>query len=915
MCKEKILGEINSPDTIAWDNPFPTFPTAKKKAIQTNGNNLDEAVVGMSLHNVTQGDQTQSQRPSTANSKGSKSSSFSNERTPTMRQMQDYPNQQNQSQREGHEESSATQNDYNEFRNKPQPYTYQYKDTHYSAPKHQQVVREEWPIPRNSEAPAITGRRSEDANAVSSVHPPKLASGHGSQWINTMPNNRAETIPNFEPPSNYAEPSWQEPGPNAGYYGPNDKEYLPTSPAKSKQTRARSADHPKPELDVYCPIQNNSYQTPSSARPTPHSGQASIGELFDSYYDTSHHDQGACGQNLRRQPQPEVDEDMPNFDAIPGSGTSHRRGTTIDDHLEPQIIAPAVPLMPAQYRGASPEYSRTSPYSPGSVPRSRSSPNLKQPRSPRSPYYTSFNFDMPGVVPAVPTKPLPRDHSANKPQNTVIHPNSSQQTYGQQARHYNYQRPGPSASHSPGNGASAYGAPPKTSHDRAQYGQNQPTVLQNTRPSTGQGRQPNDRGGQSSQTAAESLPVSAPSNPDTLPRHPAPVRPGLMQGSPVNQAPKPPPLREYNTGSSSLQQAGPTQPPDPALHISVEKRRNSVSVTYEELERLRQTVTRSPSDQKTQLILAKKMVEAASVLIDQRADQRTKAKMREKFILDAHKIVKKLVNNGYAEAAFYLADCYSRGHLGLETDPKEAFNLYQSAAKAGHPQAAYRVAVCCEMGQEEGGGTRRDPLKAMQWYKRAATLGDTPAMYKMGIIQLKGLLGQPKNPNQAVTWLKRAADRADEENPHALHELGLLHEKDGGNEGVIKDEVYSKQLFTQAAKLGYKFSQFRLGCAYEYGLMGCPVDPRQSIAWYSKAAVQEEHQSELALSGWYLTGSEAVLQQSDTEAYLWARKAAQAGLAKAEYAMGYFTEVGIGAPANLEDAKRWYWRAACEYPH
>jgi len=129
---------------------------------------------------------------------------------------------------------------------------------------------------------------------------------------------------------------------------------------------------------------------------------------------------------------------------------------------------------------------------------------------------------------------------------------------------------------------------------------------------------------------------------------------------------------------------------------------------------------------------------------------------------------------------------------------------------------------------------------------------------------------------------------------------------------VAQDEAYSLQLFTQAANLGYKFSQFRMGCAYEYGQMGCPVDPRQSIAWYSKAAVQEEHQSELALSGWYLTGSEGVLQQSDTEAYLWARKAAQAGLAKAEYAMGYFTEVGIGAPSNIEDAKRWYWRSACE---
>ena len=120
------------------------------------------------------------------------------------------------------------------------------------------------------------------------------------------------------------------------------------------------------------------------------------------------------------------------------------------------------------------------------------------------------------------------------------------------------------------------------------------------------------------------------------------------------------------------------------------------------------------------------------------------------------------------------------------------------------------------------------------------------------------------------------------------------------------------QLFTQAADLGYKFSQHRLGTIYEYGSMGGPIDPRRSIAWYSKAALQEEHHSELALSGWYLTGAEGVLQQSDTEAYLWARKAAMAGLAKAEYAMGYLTEVGIGAPINVEDAKRWYLKAACK---
>ncbi|KAL9100482.1 MAG: hypothetical protein Q9187_009359, partial [Circinaria calcarea] len=403
-------------------------------------------------------------------------------------------------------------------------------------------------------------------------------------------------------------------------------------------------------------------------------------------------------------------------------------------------------------------------------------------------------------------------------------------------------------------------------------------------------------------------PSTRPYNPDALPEHPMPVRPGLLQLH-SNPMAKPPPVRQYDSTPSPVQQKTYIQPFASTPNKGKER---STTVTHEELERLKQTVRAKPDDHGTQLLLAKKLVEAASVLVDEggRADQKQRIKSRERYILDAHKLVKKLVNVGYSEAMFYLADCHGQGQLGLEVDPKEAFSLYQSAAKAGHPQSAYRVAVCCEMGQEDGGGTRRDPLKAIQWYKRAATLGDTPAMYKMGMIQLKGLLGQSKNPREAIVWLKRAADRADAENPHALHELGLLFENASGNDNIVKDEAYSRQLFTQAAELGYKFSQFRLGSAYEYGLLGCSIDPRQSIAWYSKAAVQEEHQSELALSGWYLTGSEGVLQQSDTEAYLWARKAAQAGLAKAEYAMGYFTEVGIGAPANIEDAKRWYWRAA-----
>jgi TPR repeat protein len=396
--------------------------------------------------------------------------------------------------------------------------------------------------------------------------------------------------------------------------------------------------------------------------------------------------------------------------------------------------------------------------------------------------------------------------------------------------------------------------------------------------------------------------TSTPVNPDALPAHPVPVRPGLLQNSstaPIVEGTK----TTYQAPASNL-----------GLAPRTSQEEKPVPITAYDLNLLLQTIKNNPNDKKTALTLAKKLVEAASVLSNEggKADAKTTQKNRERYIFDAHKYLKKLVHQGYPDAMFYLAECHGQGSIGLQVDPKEAFNLYTSAAKAGHAQAAYRVAVCCEMGNEEGGGTRRDPLKAMQWYKRAASMGDTPAMYKLGIILLKGLLGQPRNPREALSWLKRAAEKADKENPHALHELGLLYENAAPSDAIVKDENYSRQLFTQAAELGYKFSQFRLGSAFEYATLGCPIDPRQSIAWYTKAAAQGEHQAELALSGWYLTGSDGILQQSDTEAYLWARKAACSGLAKAEYAMGYFNEVGIGCPANLEEAKKWYWRAACE---
>lgn len=321
-----------------------------------------------------------------------------------------------------------------------------------------------------------------------------------------------------------------------------------------------------------------------------------------------------------------------------------------------------------------------------------------------------------------------------------------------------------------------------------------------------------------------------------------------------------------------------------------------------------------PTDNAAQFALAKGLVNASRNLAGEGgfADPATKAANKRRYQSEAAPIVRKLSAAGDSNGLFYHADCIGTGVLGFPNDPKEAFSLYQQAAKANHAQAAFRTALCCELGPQEGGGTVQDHVKAVQWYQHAAKLGDGPAMFKLGIISLRGLLGQPKNAQEGATWLQKAADKADDESPHALHELAILYEHSENPGAVPKDETRALQLFTEGAKKGFRASQFRLGQAWEYGMLGCPVDARNSIIWYTRAASQNERNSELALSGWYLTGAPGILEPSDQEAYLWGRKAAAnvPPLPKALFALGYYTEVGIGCARSLDDAKKWYSKAA-----
>ena len=62
----------------------------------------------------------------------------------------------------------------------------------------------------------------------------------------------------------------------------------------------------------------------------------------------------------------------------------------------------------------------------------------------------------------------------------------------------------------------------------------------------------------------------------------------------------------------------------------------------------------------------------------------------------------------------------------------------------------------------------------------------------------------------------------------------------------------------------------------------------------------------MALSKWFLCGADSVFEKDEALVYTFAEKAVQKGLPSAEFAMGYYAEVGMGGPKDLQASVKCY---------
>jgi len=299
-----------------------------------------------------------------------------------------------------------------------------------------------------------------------------------------------------------------------------------------------------------------------------------------------------------------------------------------------------------------------------------------------------------------------------------------------------------------------------------------------------------------------------------------------------------PAVGDYTTAGSVATQSvrAPSPPPGPILdHSHLRPGKQAALLSHERTLELYRVNAKKTQDPDLQFEFAVFMIDASKTmpipaLTPGNIMEVEKAvEKREDLIREAMSLLKRIADRGHPQSQYFLADCYANGigTIKNKQDFDRAYPLFVLATKHNHPDAAYRAGVCCE----NGWGCRRESAKALQYFRKAAAALHPGAMYRLGIAELNGELGLSKSPKEGVKWLKRSAENATAEFPHALHELALLHER-GVDNVLFVDYEYSTELLAQAAELGYAPSAYRLGECYEYGKMGCPQDPALSIHYY-----------------------------------------------------------------------------------
>lgn len=275
--------------------------------------------------------------------------------------------------------------------------------------------------------------------------------------------------------------------------------------------------------------------------------------------------------------------------------------------------------------------------------------------------------------------------------------------------------------------------------------------------------------------------------------------------------------------------------------------------------------------------------------------------------IDAVNVVTFLADQHHPRAEFIRGMWLEFGKFGFRLDRKEAYHSFTRSAQKGYARAEYRIGMQFE--------TSNDPENAIRHYNYGVQAQDSASSYRMGMMYLLGQHGRPLDQQRGVQLIRFAAETADENAPQGAYVFGMLQARELPQvdvpENVLPFDLGAARFnIEKAAYLGFAKAQTKMGAAYELCQLGCDFDPALSLHYNALAARQGEPEADMAISKWFLCGYEGIFEKNEELAFTYARRAAQTGLPTAEFALGYFYEIGVYIPVDVKEAKTWYEKAS-----
>lgn len=252
---------------------------------------------------------------------------------------------------------------------------------------------------------------------------------------------------------------------------------------------------------------------------------------------------------------------------------------------------------------------------------------------------------------------------------------------------------------------------------------------------------------------------------------------------------------------------------------------------------------------------------------------------------------------GLSSAQFALADLLINDH-GEQNFLDEALIWYRRAAAQGHLAAKVAIELLERAGHIPTRGNTRTRRKfsgaerrrdEVRWL-RVAENGNADAKYHMGLMYELGL-GLEANLDNAKRWYRASAQW-----DHTLAQAALakILERQGSADSV--------EWYKRSAEKGEPDAQFALGRLFCNGEL-TPQDYLKGLHWYVRAADQGHTMAMVTL------GKLCNLDMHHVAASYFV-KAAEAGLAEAQYLLGQQYANGRGVARNFTAAFECYEKAA-----